>query len=227
MRPASPLATARSTGAPIRAQRRTPADSLARRPRSGREADRDARYRASDQHDERQQIGQGRPKLREGLRATVLTCGNILFIVYAAFIFSYAISMAGVGEALTTWIVRLELTRLEFFLALVLLYTVLGCLIESLGMLVIAVPLVYPILLRHGIDPVWFGVMLVLFIEMGQISPPLGINLFFIQGIWDGKLADVVLRTIPFHLNMFVLVPMLAIWPDIALWLPQHMTARP
>ena len=120
-----------------------------------------------------------------------------------------------------------NLSKLEFFLALLLLYTVLGCLVESLGMIVITVPLLYPVLLKYGFDPVWFGVMLVVFIEMGQISPPLGINLFVIQSIWDGKLGDVVMGTIPFHIIMFVLVALLAIWPEIALWLPEHMTVRP
>jgi tripartite ATP-independent transporter DctM subunit len=165
--------------------------------------------------------------VRAAMKSTVLTCGNILFIVYAAFIFSYAISLGGVGETLTAAIVALDLSHWQFFLALVLLYTVLGCLVESLGMIVITVPLLYPVLLKYGIDPVWFGIMLVLFIEMGQISPPLGINLFVIQSIWDGKLSDVVIGTIPFHLIMFVLVAMLAIWPEIALWLPQQMTLRP
>jgi C4-dicarboxylate transporter, DctM subunit len=165
--------------------------------------------------------------VRAAMKATVLICGNILFIVYAAFIFSYAISLGGAGETLTATVVDLNLGRLQFFLALLCLYTLLGCLVESLGMIVITVPLLYPVLVKYGIDPVWFGIMLVLFIEMGQISPPLGINLFVIQSIWDGKLADVVMGTIPFHLIMFVLVAMLAIWPDIALWLPQHMTVKP
>ena len=70
-----------------------------------------------------------------------------------------------------------------------MLYTVLGCLVESLGMIVVTVPLLYPVLLQYGIDPIWFGVILVLFIELGQISPPIGINLFVIQSIWDGKLT--------------------------------------
>ena len=69
----------------------------------------------------------------------------------------------------------------------------------------------------------WFGVILVMFIELGQISPPIGINLFVIQSIWDGKLSEVVLGTIPFHLLMFVLLFLLALWPDLALWLPAHM----
>jgi hypothetical protein len=75
----------------------------------------------------------------------------------------------GVGEQLTSWLVAMKLSRLEFFAALFVLYTVLGCLVESLGMIVITVPLLYPVLLKYGIDPVWFGIILVLFIELGQI----------------------------------------------------------
>ncbi len=176
-------------------------------------------------------LGQGsRPRqfaLREAMVSAVKISGNILLIVYTAFVFSYAISVAGVGESLTTWLVGLKLARLEFFGALFVLYTVLGCLVESLGMIVITVPLLYPVLLKYGIDPVWFGIILVLFIELGQISPPIGINLFVIQSIWDGKISDIVLGTIPFHLIMFLLLAMLVFWPDIALWLRRTTRARP
>lgn len=147
-------------------------------------------------------------------------CGNILFIVYAAFLFSYAISYAGVGEQITSFLVGLHLSKLEFFAALFVLYTVLGCLVESLGMIVVTVPLLYPVLIQYGIDPIWFGVILVVFIEMGQISPPIGINLFVIQSIWRGKLIDVVMGTVPFHIIMFILMLLLVAYPDIALWLP-------
>ncbi len=119
--------------------------------------------------------------LWRALQTTIKVCGNILFIVYAAFLFSYAISYAGVGEQITKFLVDLKLSKLEFFLALFVLCTILGCLVESLGMIVVTVPLLYPVLLQYGIDPIWFGVILVLFIEMGQISPPIGINLFVIQ----------------------------------------------
>ncbi|MGB3864982.1 MAG: TRAP transporter large permease [Xanthobacteraceae bacterium] len=161
------------------------------------------------------------------LQTTTRVCGNILFIVYAAYAFSYAISYAGVGEQITQFLVGLNLSKLEFFLALFVLYTILGCLVESLGMIVITVPLLYPVLIQYGIDPIWFGVILVLFIEMGQISPPIGINLFVIQSIWSGKLSDVVMGTIPFHLIMFVLLALLAFFPEIAMWLPAHSTDIP
>jgi tripartite ATP-independent transporter DctM subunit len=161
------------------------------------------------------------------MRQTISVCGNILFIIYAAFVFSYAISFAGVGEQVTSYVVGLHLSRPEFFGALFVLYTILGCLIESLGMIVITVPLLYPVLVQYGIDPIWAGVILVVFIELGQISPPIGINLFVIQSTWSGKLSDVVKGTIPFHLIMFALLVLLVLLPELALWLPSHMTVHP
>jgi C4-dicarboxylate transporter, DctM subunit len=165
-------------------------------------------------------------KLIEAMHATVNFTGNILFLIFAAYVFSYAISFAGIGEKLTEFIVGMKLTTLQFYLVLFCLFTILGCLIESLGMIVITVPLLFPILGRYGIDPILFGVVLVIYIELGQISPPIGINLFVIQSIWDGKLSEVVYGTIPFHLIMFVVLAMVIFWPELALWLPQHMSGN-
>lgn len=95
-----------------------------------------------------------------------------------------------------------------------MLYTVLGCLVESIGMIVITVPVLHPVLLSYGIDPIWFGAILVMYIELGQISPPIGINLFVIQSIWDGKLQEVVTGTIPFHIIMFMLLGLLLLFPS-------------
>jgi len=158
------------------------------------------------------------------MRRTVQIVGNLMFIIYAAYIYAYAIGVAGVGESVTAWLIGLKLTHLEFFLALLVLYSVLGCLVESIGMIVITVPLLFPVLAQYGIDPIWFGVLLVMFVELGQISPPIGINLFVIQSIWDGELGDVVLGTIPFHILMFVLLFLLMVFPQLALWLPGHMS---
>jgi C4-dicarboxylate transporter, DctM subunit len=159
----------------------------------------------------------------QAMQRTVQVCGNLLFIIYAAYIYAYAIGVAGVGESVTSWLVGLQLSHLEFFGALFILYTVLGCLVESIGMIVITVPLLYPVLGHYGIDPVRFGVILVMYVELGQISPPIGINLFVIQSIWDGELGDVVMGTIPFHIIMFVLLFLLAAFPQLALWLPSQM----
>lgn len=158
---------------------------------------------------------------RESTQHTVLIIGNLLFIIMAAYIYSYAIGMSGVGSRVTHWLVGLHLTDLEFFGALFLLYSVLGCLIESIGMIVITVPLLFPVLPSYGISPLWFGVILVMFVELGQISPPIGINLFVIQSVWDGDMGDVVAGTIPFHLIMIAFLGVLMVTPELALWLPR------
>jgi C4-dicarboxylate transporter, DctM subunit len=162
-------------------------------------------------------------QFKNAMHRTVQICGNLLFIIYSAYIYAYAIGVAGVGESVTSWLVGLNLSHFQFFGALFVLYTVLGCLVESIGMIVITVPLIYPVLGNYGIDPIWFGVILVMYVELGQISPPIGINLFVIQSIWDGELSDVVMGTIPFHIIMFVLLFLLTAFPSLALWLPGQM----
>ena len=163
--------------------------------------------------------------LAGALKRSMSTVSNILFITYAAFMFSYAMSYAGIGEEITGFIIGLHLSKAGFFIALLVLFTLLGALVESLGMIVITVPLLYPLLANYGINPVWFGIIVVVFIEMGQITPPIGINLFVIQSISRGSLSDVVMGTVPFHLLMFVLLALLMLWPELALWLPYHMSA--
>lgn len=165
-------------------------------------------------------------KLWSAVKRSILIVGNLLFIIWSAYIFAYAIGIAGIGERTTQWLVSLHLAHAEFFLALFVLYTVLGCLVESIGMIVITVPVLHPVLLSYGLDPIWFGVLLVMYIELGQISPPIGINLFVIQSIWDGKLHEVVRGTIPFHIIMFALLFLLMLFPQLALWLPSHMSGQ-
>ena len=161
----------------------------------------------------------------EALKVSTIVVGNILFITYAAFVFSYAMSFGGVGEHITEFIIGMKLNKFEFLIALFILFTALGALVESLGMIVITVPLLFPVLAKYGIDPIWFGIIVVVYIELGQITPPIGINLFVIQSIWKGgTLSEVVMGTIPFHLVMFLLLLMLMVWPEIALWLPHRMS---
>ena len=161
--------------------------------------------------------------IQDALQSTIVVVGNIMLIVLAAYVFSYAISYSGIGDRITEWVIGLNLNKIEFFISIFILYTILGCLVESVGMIVITVPLLFPILSQYQIDPIWFGIVLVVFIELGQISPPIGINLYVVQSMWKGKFSDVVMGTIPFHILMLVLLVVLVIWPEIALWLPAKM----
>jgi len=160
------------------------------------------------------------------LRNTTRTSASLLFIVLAAFLFSYAIGIDGFGRDLSEWLLAQELSKPMLLLAIILLYLILGCLVESIGIMVITLPVLYPILLAYEIDLIWFGVVLVLLIELGQLTPPLGINLFVIQSIWDGKLEEVVQGTIPFFLIILLMVFVLWSLPGLATWLPGLMVGR-
>jgi C4-dicarboxylate transporter DctM subunit len=159
----------------------------------------------------------------DALRETVRASGALLFIVFSAALFSYAITFAGVGEDLTRFVVGLELSRLELFFVVFVLYLVLGCFVEGLGMIVITVPLLHPVMQQYGVDPVFFGVMLVIFVELGLITPPVGINLFVIQSTWGGKLSEVVRGAIPFVFVIILLLGILVAWPELVMWLPDRM----
>jgi len=162
--------------------------------------------------------------LRRALAKTVNACGAILFIVYAAFLFSYAIAMAGLTDHLADFLDAWNLSRLELLLAIVALYTVLGFLMDSIGMMVITVPILHPILMHYGIDLVWFGVLLVVLIELGQVTPPVGMNLFVVKSVAPtATLKDVTLGALPFCVLMYVLVFCLIAAPQLALWLPNLM----
>ena len=93
-------------------------------------------------------------------------------------------------------------------------------------MIVITVPVLYPVLTMYGFDGIWFGVILVLLIELGQITPPMGLNLFVIQGVWDGRLGEVVRGVVPFYLLIILMIAIVTLMPSLALWLPGHMVVR-
>jgi len=161
---------------------------------------------------------------RRAVQNTIRISGTIMFIVVTAYMLSYAVGISGLGKNMSQWIIGLDLGRTGFLLSLIVLYSILGSLMDSIGMIVITVPLIFPALVAYGVDPVWFGVLLVLLIELGQITPPFGINLFVIRGIWrDSTLEEVTLGSIPFYGCMFLMIGLLFLLPGLALWLPSGM----
>lgn len=162
---------------------------------------------------------------RQALQNTVRATGSILFIVLAAYILLYAMALSGLPQQFAAWVGSLGLSYAGFLLVVVAMYYVLGCLVESMSMMVLTVPLMVPVLKMYGIDPVWFGVVLVLLIEVGQISPPFGINLFVIQSLAKGRLHDVILGTLPYQVLMLLMIVVLAVWPQLVGWLPGRMAA--
>jgi TRAP-type C4-dicarboxylate transport system permease large subunit len=109
---------------------------------------------------------------------------------------------------------------------MVLIFTVLGCLLDSIAMIVLTVPLLFGPIKAYGIDPVWFGVILVLLLELGQITPPIGMNLFVVQGISKWPLGEIVMGTAPYWGLILGFIALLVAFPEIALWLPERMFER-
>ena len=126
----------------------------------------------------------------------------------------------GIGRRCT----QLNLPSSVFLIFVILLYLVLGCFIDGISMMILTLPLLFPIITEMGFNPIWFGVIMTLLIEMGQITPPMGVNLFTIHGIAGGtSISDVVMACIPYWFMLLVTVLLIILIPGLAVWLPQFM----
>ena len=162
--------------------------------------------------------------MRTALRRTLVLSGNVLFIVFVSMIFAYVTARSGVGEDLVDWFQALGLSQYQFLFGALVFYGVLGCFMEGLGMIAITVPILYPTLVAYGIDPIWFGVYIVILVELGQLTPPLGVILFVVASTWEEiSIEEVVLGVLPFYLLIVAFVFLLIFFPDLALWFPRLM----
>lgn len=117
--------------------------------------------------------------------------------------------------------VNLHVNRYVLLAAIVLFYIIMGCLMNVIPMILLTLPAIYPTIIELGFDPVWFGVVVVILMEAGQITPPVGINVFALSSVaTDVPMAGIFRRVVPFFLAMLMLVFLLTVFPQIALWLP-------
>jgi C4-dicarboxylate transporter, DctM subunit len=164
--------------------------------------------------------------LTEAISRTVSSSCTILMIVAMAFIFSYAVNNAQIASNLAATLTAMNLDRTTFLVVIYVMYALLGCIIDSIGMIMITVPLLYPTILALGIDPIWFGVILVIQVELGQITPPFGINLMVIQSIARCGMGLIIRGCVPYFALMIGFVIFLTVFPEVALWLPQRMMSK-
>ncbi|MDX2159155.1 MAG: TRAP transporter large permease subunit [Hyphomicrobiaceae bacterium] len=168
--------------------------------------------------------GLNRRIFSESVMATVKTTCMVTLIIIGAQILSAALTYSGVSRAVSEWILALGLSKWVFFLALVVLYLVLGCFVDGISMIYMTLPVLIPVIKTFGFDLVWFGIILTILIELGQITPPVGLNLFTIHAISGGRsFSDVVIGSLPYCFLMLFVILLLCIWPDIALWLPNTL----
>ena len=153
------------------------------------------------------------------------TSGMILLIITAAFILNLAVSLTGVAETMTQWVTSFGLSGTQMVLILMAFYLVLGMFMDVLSMMVATIPITFPIVLALGIDPVWFGIFIVLMCEMGLITPPVGMNLFVVHGIRPdgGSIRDAIVGALPYVLILVAFAFLLIAFPAIVTWLPSLM----
>lgn len=161
--------------------------------------------------------------LREALVNTTRVTCMVLFIILGAQILSFSLVRVGLNRQVTEWVVALDLSRWVLFAVIVVLYIILGTLVDGISMMVLTLPVLYPIILNAGFDPIWFGVVLVTLIELGQITPPVGLVLFVIQGIARASMGEVARGAAPFVALFLVGIVLMALFPGTATWLPSLM----
>jgi C4-dicarboxylate transporter DctM subunit len=155
--------------------------------------------------------------------ATRLYCMIALILAGAAFL-TLSMGYIGLPRHLAEWIATLGLSQGQLILALTLFFVLLGCFLDGISMVVLTMGVLMPTIQTAGIDPIWFGIFVVLVVEMAQITPPVGFNLFVLQGMTGKELPWIAKVTLPMFLLMCLAVTLVYVFPGIATWLPTHMS---
>ena len=160
--------------------------------------------------------------LLQAFEGTMRTNAMIMAILIAAYFLNFVISSIGLTGQVNRLVTGLGLTSTELLLAVIVFYLILGCFMETLSMMVATVPIIAPIMFKAGYDPIWFGILIVILMETAMITPPVGINLYVVQGLRKrGRIDDVIIGAAPFVVAMLVMIAILSYWPSLALWLPR------
>ena len=154
--------------------------------------------------------------------ATRLYCMIALILAGAAFL-TLAMGYIGLPRHLAEWIATLGLSKWQLIVALSVFFIILGCFLDGISMVVLTMGVLMPTVQAAGIDPIWFGIFIVLVVEMAQITPPVGFNLFVLQGMTGRQLTWIAKVTMPMFWLMCVAVALIYAFPGIVTWLPQKM----
>jgi C4-dicarboxylate transporter, DctM subunit len=159
--------------------------------------------------------------LLEAFEGTMKTTAMIMAIIVAAYFLNFVITSIGLTNQVNRFITELGLGPVQLLIIVVLFYFILGMIMETLSMMVATVPIIAPIMFKAGFDPVWFGIIVIILMELALITPPVGLNLYVVQGLRKrGKINDVIIGASPFVITMLLMIIILSFWPSIALWLP-------
>lgn len=164
------------------------------------------------------------PSIAAALRSTALISAMIFAIIVGGYVLARFLAVTGLTEALVGLILDADLGRIGFLMLLIALYFVLGAMLDVFGMLVLTIPFVLPVVLALGIDPVWFGVFIVIMAELALVTPPIGANVFIMRRVApDVSMADIFRGVFPFVIGELVVLALLILFPGLALWLVEQM----
>jgi len=163
---------------------------------------------------------------RSSLLGATRTSCMIIFIIAGAAFLSLAMGFTGVPRLLAEQISQMGLSPLMLIVVLTFFFMLLGCFLDGISIVVLTTSIILPMIERSGIDLMWFGIYVVLVVEMSQITPPVGFNLFVIQGLTRINIMQVARYALPFFLLLMAAIVLLTAFPGIATWLPQQMTSR-
>ena len=159
----------------------------------------------------------------DSLLKAMQTSVMLAFIVAGASFLAIAMGFTGIPKALAAWVASLGLSQYALLAVLTLFYIFLGCFLEGISMMLLTASVVLPMVDAVGIDLLWFGVYIVIVVEMAQITPPVGLNLFILQAMTGRDIVRITMAALPFFLLMILGVMLLAVFPEIALFLPKLM----
>ena len=167
-----------------------------------------------------------RSTFTQSLMGATRTSAMIALILAGAAFLSLSMGFTGLPKSLALLIDNLELSRLQLLLALLVFYIVLGCFLDGISSVVLTVAVVEPMIRQAGIDIIWFGIFIVVVVEMAQITPPIGFNLFVLQGMTNHQMNVIAKAALPMFAIMVLMVFVLIAFPDIATWLPENIYKR-
>jgi len=158
--------------------------------------------------------------LLEAVRISVL----VLFLVAGANVFSYFLALSTIPMAVSSWMAGLAVSRYVVLSIIIIIYLILGCFLDAISMMVLTMPVIFPVVKALGFDPIWFGVICVIMMEAGLITPPVGLNVYTLAGVVKDVPMETIFRgAMPFLIAMVVVVLIITIFPEIALFLPSMM----
>ena len=163
----------------------------------------------------------------ESLMGATRTSAMIALILAGAAFLSLSMGFTGLPRALAGWIDTLDLSPTVLILALMVFYIIIGCFLDGISSVVLTMAVVEPMIRQAGIDVIWFGIFIVVVVEMAQITPPIGFNLFVLQGMTRHEMNYIAVAALPMFLIMVAMVFVLIAFPDLATWLPENMRTRP